>query len=672
MIGMLDYHPMRRLNGTRRDHDHVVRTICQECAVGCGLCAYVSEGRLVDVQGDDKNPVNVGRLCARGTAFVRDLYNKERIAVPADRKSLKDNFEELGSWDEALDLLADRLKRIRDQYGPETLYIGCDLAAGLDFYFGAKRFAALWGSPHVFSPLDHLPESCVPGVHNAPDSGCRDWIHSRCLFIVGADPASTHPVAFRWVIEAQKRGATVVVADTRFTKSMSKADVALRIRSDTANILGTVIMKAILDDDLCGLDSIRDRLTVTESWEDSLGRISLEAAAKTIGLSSRKLRETAFLLSKTGPVQVITGRRLAQSGGYGIWRTIAAVMGWTGKKGGGWYPLDSGWPPVSSAKDLQASNVEGVVEKLHADSPVSLDDLLAKMTIGQTDPPRAIISSGNCLDDFGLQLTPGNEDTPLTSYFGLVFNGTARVSNMVFPAQAWAERDGLFFSNDRAILWGRKIVEAPHAARSGLEFWMGLAKRFGWEDRYPWQSNDGEADLEGFFDWLLNQNPATEGCNADILRKATDRGEFVFWPFEVNQSSETHFTSRAETSENIALTPATALENLPDESEELYPLHLEVPDAVSKTVFVLDSGELKNARVLQINPEVADALGIQTGGKVVVRWPAGSLEARAWITRMVPRWLVYLQHGLNQKRVLVCKKGQSSQQALNILKGLLS
>jgi anaerobic selenocysteine-containing dehydrogenase len=600
------------------------------------------------------------------------LYSTERIAVPADRKTLKDEFVELESWDEALDLLADRLKKIRDQYGPETLYIGCDPAAGLDFYFGAKRFAALWGSPHVFNPLDHLPESHATGVHDAPNSGCRDWIHSRCLFIVGADPASTHPVAFRWVIDAQKRGATVVVADTRFTKSMSKADVALRIKPDTANILGTALMKSILEDELCGLDSIRDRFSAAESWDNSFREISLEGAAKTIGLSSRKLKETAFLLSNLGPVQLITGRRLAQSGGYGIWRTMAAVMGWTGKKGGGWYPLDSGWPPLSSCRDLQSPNVEEANEKPHGGSSASLSDLLTGVTIGRADPPRAIICSGNCLDDFGLQLTSGNEGAPLTAYFGLVSNGTADASHMVFPAQAWAERDCLFFSNDRAILWGRKIVEAPDGARSGLDFWMGLAKRFGWEDQYPWQSDDGRADLEGFFDWLLNQNPATKGCHAEILRNTTDSGEFVYWPLEEIQPSHTHSTSTAETSEDIALTPATVLENPPDESEELYPLYLEVPDTGFWTEVVCEPSELQSARVLQINPEVANALGIQTGEEVAVYGPAGSLEVRAWITRMVPRWLVQLRHGFNQKRVLVCKKGQSSQQALNILKELLS
>jgi anaerobic selenocysteine-containing dehydrogenase len=657
MIGMLDYHPMRRLNGSRRDHDHVVRTICQDCTVGCGLCAYVSEGRLVDVQGDDQNPVNAGRLCSRSTAFVRDLYNMERITAPADRKALKDNFEELGSWDEALDLLADRLKKIRDQYGPEILYIGCDPAAGLDFYFGAKRFAALWGSPYVFNPLGHLT-----GVHNAPNSSCSDWIHSRCLFIVGADPASTHPVAFRWVLEAQKRGATVVVADTRFTKSMSKADVALRIKPDTANILGTALMKVILDHDLCRLDSIRGRFPGTESWEDSFAQISLEAAAATIGEPSRKLSETALLLAKKGPVQLITGRPLAQSAGYGIWRTMAAVMGWTDRKGGGWYPLDSGTPPLSATADLQEANSEEIAQKPEADSSDPLSNLLAKVASSQADPPKAIICSGNSLDEFLGQFGQGNEDAPLTVYFGPIAGRAAQLSHMVFPAQAWAERDGLFFTNDRAIQWGRKIVDPPNTARSGLDFWTGLAKRFGWEDQFPWQSDDGKADSETFFDWLLNQTPATKGCNIGILRNASDNGEFLYWPLERDRLLQTTFT----------LTPATELEALSDETEELYPLYCEVPDAVSGTTISSDCGELENGRTLHINPETANALAIRTGDEVLVHGPDQVVEARAWVTRMVPGWLVYLQQGLKQKKVLVCKKGQTSQEALNILKELLS
>ncbi len=668
---MLDYHPMTRLNGTRRDYDRMVKTICRECAVGCGLCAYVSEGRIADVQGDEANPVSKGRLCARGTAFVRDLYSQERIASPANRKSLQAEYEKLEGWEEALDLLADRLKKIRDQHGPNSLFIDCAPTAGLDFHYGAMRFASLWGTPYVFSPFDEPEGSHPDGLPNAPDGPAHDWIHSRCLFIIGADPASTHPVAFRWILEAQKNGAKILVADTRFTKTMSKADSALRIRPDTANSLGIVLMKALLDEEQCDLERITERFIAAESWQDSYERISMEAEAATIGVPLMKLKEAANLLSKQGSVQLITGKRLSHLPDYGIWRTMATAMGWTGKKGGGWYPLDSGRPPVSPSV-VRAETSGERAEGPDANAHTCINEFLGMVKTGRIDPPKAVICSGNVLDNSPPQLTQGSKDAPFTVYFGLLANEAAKLAHMVFPAQAWAERDGLFFSNDRAIQWGRKIVGPPAETRSGLDFWIGLAKRFGWEDSFPWTSDDGTADHEAFSDWLLNENSATKGCTAEIIRNACEHGELVYWPFEGEGSHRGSPAPLVGATAKMTPTSAPEAEQPSDDPDELYPLHLEGSDPVFRTAIFADNGALNNGHVVQINPDTARALGVQTGDDIVVHEPERSTEAQAWITRMVPRWLVYLQAGSREKRVLVRKKGQSSQEALSILRKLLS
>lgn len=640
--------------------------------MGCGLCAYVSEGRIADIQGDETNPVSKGRLCVHGTAFVRDLYGQERIASPANRKSLQAEYEKLEGWEEALDLLADRLKKIRDQHGPNSLFIDCAPTAGLDFHYGAMRFASLWGTPYVFSPFDEPEGSHPDGVPNAPDGPAHDWIHSRCLFIIGADPASTHPVAFRWILEAQKNGAKILVADTRFTKTMSKADSALRIRPDTANFLGIVLMKALLDEEQCDLETITERFIAAESWQDPYERISMEAEAETIGVPLMKLKEAANLLSKQGSVQLITGKRLSHLPDYGIWRTMGTAMGWTGKKGGGWYPLDSGRPPVSRSANVQAGAAEGLSEGIQADSHTSIDEYVSGVEAGRIDPPKAVICSANVLGNLPVPLTQGSGDIPFTVYFGLLANEAAKLAHMVFPAQAWAERDGLFFSNDRAIQWGRQIAEPPADTRSGLDFWMGLAKRFGWEDSFPWTSGDGTADHEAFCDWLLNENPATKGCTVETLRNSFDEGELVYWPFDAEGSLPAAPVPLVNATAKITPTPASAEEKSSDEPDELYPLHLEASDAVFRTAISADNGALKNGAVIQINPDTARALGIQTGDDVVVHEPARVIEAQAWITRMVPRWLIYLQPGSHEKKVLVRKKGQSSQEALSILRKLLS
>ncbi len=111
----------------------------------------------------------------------------------------------------------DRLKKIRDQFGPESLFIECSPAAGLDFHYPALRFAALWGTPTHSVPTT-IPKAQIPPASEC--SGCRmlrldlQPISSDCR----CRSASTHPIPFRWVLEAQKNGAKVIVADTRFYK----------------------------------------------------------------------------------------------------------------------------------------------------------------------------------------------------------------------------------------------------------------------------------------------------------------------------------------------------------------------------------------------------------------------------------------------------------------------
>jgi len=196
---------------------------------------------------------------------------------------------------------------------------------------------------------------------------------------------------------------------------------------------------------------------------------------------------------------------------------------------------------------------------------------------------------------------------------------------------------------------------------------MGLAKRLGWEDRFPWKSEEGIADGEAFGDWVLNQNAATKGCKPEVLRKSFDKGEFVYWPFARDKASQ------EGAAQKITPAPASTVDEVSDESDEIYPLYLEVADAACRVPVPSDNGASKSGyQVLQINPETARALGIETGDEVLVQDPTRITEARAWVTRAVPSSLVCLQRGTTEKRALVCKKGQSSQEALNILKEMLS
>jgi formate dehydrogenase major subunit len=667
---MVDYRPLRRSAGTRKPYDRAVSTICQECTVGCGLLAYVQEDRIVDIQGDEDHRVNRGRLCAMGSAFAQGIDSPDRISAPAARKSLQDEFDQIENWDAALDALADGLRKVRERHGPEALVIGCDPEAGPDFYYGAKRFARLWGTPYVFEPFDE-PRASWPPDLNSPTRPSSDWIHSGVLLLVEADLASTHPVAMNWIMDARNRGAKIVVADSRFTATMSKADVGVLIRPESGNWLGSAIMKILLENDSCRTDCIEAGFSDPASWRQSFSAVALQSLADASGLSLNTLDELGRLLGVRGPVTVITGKSLAYQPHYGVWLTLATAMGWVGSPGGGWYPCDSGRPEIDVMSDIDEEPGK-ILDWLYGDHHALATYALEKGISGEHPPIKAVIGSGNCLETFLAILGRNAPDMELISHFGTFPNRTVNLSHMVFPAVAWAERDTVCFNNDRAVQWAPKILDPKPECRSGLDFWIGLAQRCGWEEFFPWVDDNGCADHRAFFSWLLGKSPVTSGITVDLLASPTESEEIATWPSCGGLPIEPDSPMFPTADGKIVPEDADSPSDLEPQEDERLPLCLEVSPVVFRD---RDTGswwpwtkELVNDQLVEINPVTAQKLGIESGDEVVVEGPERGMEGIAALTRVVPEWMVGVQHGLNENRVLVRKKDMPREEAIDALR----
>ncbi len=93
-------------------------SICTYCGVGCKIDFYTNkEGKLVKAIGNDTGP-NKGHLCVKGRFGFDFVQSDKRLKKPLIKRNGK--FEE-ASWDEALDLVANKLKDIKSQYGPDSI-----------------------------------------------------------------------------------------------------------------------------------------------------------------------------------------------------------------------------------------------------------------------------------------------------------------------------------------------------------------------------------------------------------------------------------------------------------------------------------------------------------------------------------------------------------------------
>ena len=102
-------------------HTHETRNTCPYCSVGCGLIMY-SQGdnaknvaqSIIHIEGDADHPVNRGTLCPKGASLQQDIVNERRLLKPRVRRPGSDHWEDI-SWDQAIDEIAQRVRKTRDE-----------------------------------------------------------------------------------------------------------------------------------------------------------------------------------------------------------------------------------------------------------------------------------------------------------------------------------------------------------------------------------------------------------------------------------------------------------------------------------------------------------------------------------------------------------------------------
>jgi formate dehydrogenase major subunit len=92
----------------------VTTTICPYCAVGCGMVVHTRDGKVVNMEGDPDHPINRGSLCSKGASLIQVVNNPKRVIKPKYRAPGAASWEEV-EWDWALDEIAQRIKKARDE-----------------------------------------------------------------------------------------------------------------------------------------------------------------------------------------------------------------------------------------------------------------------------------------------------------------------------------------------------------------------------------------------------------------------------------------------------------------------------------------------------------------------------------------------------------------------------
>ncbi|MCB1867821.1 MAG: formate dehydrogenase subunit alpha [Gammaproteobacteria bacterium] len=213
-----------------------VRTICTHCSVGCGIIAEVQNGVWTGQEPAFDHPFCRGAHCAKGASVREHGHGERRLKYPT---KLVDGKWVRISWDEAIAEVGDRLLKIRESSGPDSVYwLGSAKHSNEQAYL-FRKLAAVWGTNNV----DHQARIChsttVAGVANtwgygAMTNSYNDIHNSRSILIIGGNPAEAHPVSLQHVFKAaEENNAPLIVIDPRFTRTAAHANHYLRLRPGT-------------------------------------------------------------------------------------------------------------------------------------------------------------------------------------------------------------------------------------------------------------------------------------------------------------------------------------------------------------------------------------------------------------------------------------------------------
>lgn len=235
---------------TQKIHGH-----CALCIARCGTIATIEDGRFTRLDPDPSHPTGQA-ICAKGRAAPELVYHPDRLTRPLRRTRPKGDSDPGWvpiSWDEALDLTAAAMQRIKAQHGAKA--VAFSIASSSTTAIGdsavfVQRLRNAFGTPNFYGSIDvcgwgrAFATQYTFGVGSVAIGGgvgaMADIANSGCLILWGYNPSFSRLTHATATVDALQRGMKLIVIDPRRVGLGAKADVWLRVRpgSDGALALG--------------------------------------------------------------------------------------------------------------------------------------------------------------------------------------------------------------------------------------------------------------------------------------------------------------------------------------------------------------------------------------------------------------------------------------------------
>jgi len=485
-----------------------------DCPSTCALEVEIIDERTIGrVRGAQDNSYTAGVICAKVARYAERVHNRDRLLAPLLRKGEKGAGEFTPiSWDDALDLVAERLLRAEERHGAQAVWpyyyagtMGLVMRDGIHRLRHAKKYSGF----HSTICVNPAYTGFAAGTGKIAGPDPREMAKSDLVVIWGTNAANTQVNVMTHAIRARKeRGAKIVAVDVYMNATMEQADLAMLVRPGTDGALACAVMHCLFRDGKADQAYLARYADATDELEAHVRTRGPEWAARITGCDAATIEEFARLVGAT--------RRAYFRLGYGFSRSrngavnmhaascIPTVTGaWQYEGGGAFhnnadiYHWNKSMIEGHDARDpavrmLDQSRIGpilcGDADALAGGPPVTA------LFIQNTNPVSVAPEQTRVKQGFA-------RDDLFVCVHEQVMTETAKMADVVLPATTFLEHDDMYQGGGHQhILLGPKLVEPPGECRSNHEVICALAKRVG--ARHP----GFDMSARELIDWTLGHS----------------------------------------------------------------------------------------------------------------------------------------------------------------------
>jgi anaerobic selenocysteine-containing dehydrogenase len=518
----------------------VVHAACpHDCPDACAVLITVEGGRATRIQGDPEHPVTRGFLCAKVAKYLDRVYSLDRVLYPMRRVGPKG--PEAGgsaratqswrriSWDEALDEIVSRFRRISSEWGSEAILpysyggtLGTLNGSTMDRRF-FHRLGASQLDRTICSTAGEAGLKSVLGAKFGTEP--EQFRHSRYIIAWASNIHGNNVHLWPFIAEARRNGAKLVVIDPYRTRTAQCADWYLPINPGTDAALALGMMHVIIGEHLYDEDYVSRYTLGFDQLREKVKGFPPEKVAQWTGISGDDIRKLAHEYATTHPavIRLNYGVQRSERGGMAT-RAITMLPCITGswkEVGGGLQMSVSGAFPLNDdalkRKDLMRTALgrpARVINMVELGRVLNtLNDPPVKALFVYNSNPASVCPNHN---DVVRGLLRPDLFTVVHEQF---FTDTTDYADIVLPATTFFEHKELQKSYGHYYLQiSNQAIQPLGECRSNVELFRQLALRMGFTEACFRESVDEMIDLA-----LESDDSFLQGIDREKLQKGYRR-----------------------------------------------------------------------------------------------------------------------------------------------------